>query len=147
MKAMRISELARAASVGVETVRFYQRKGLLAVPRGDAPGGRHYDAEDLRRLRYVRQAQTAGFTLAEIARLIELSHTDDRPAARAMARERIAALDDRIAVLQAARQSLAKLEHDCAQGGEGPCPILNVFEEPVVSRTPASDPAGRRAER
>jgi MerR family mercuric resistance operon transcriptional regulator len=147
MKAMRISDLAQAAGVGVETVRFYQRKGLLAVPRGDAPGGRHYDEEDLRRLRYVRQAQTAGFTLAEIARLIELSQTDDRPAARAMARERIAALDDRIAVLQAARQSLAKLEHDCAQGGEGPCPILNVFEEPVVSRTPASDPAARRAAR
>ena len=127
MKAMRISDLARAGGVGVETVRFYQRKGLLAVPRGDAPGGRHYDAEDLRRLRYVRQAQTAGFTLAEIARLIELSHTDDRPAARSMARERIAALDDRIAVLQAARQSLAKLAHDCAKGGAGPCPILDAF--------------------
>jgi MerR family mercuric resistance operon transcriptional regulator len=130
MKAMRISDLARAAGVGVETVRFYQRKGLLAVPRGDARGGRHYDEGDLRRLRYIRQAQTAGFTLAEVARLIELSYTDDRPAARAMARERIAALDDRIAVLQAARQSLAKLEHDCAKGGDGPCPILNVFDPP-----------------
>lgn len=147
MKAMRISDLAQAAGVGVETVRFYQRKGLLAVPRGDAPGGRHYDEDDLRRLRYVRQAQTAGFTLAEIARLIELSHTDDRPAARAMARERIAALDERIAVLQAARQSLAKLERDCAKGGEGPCPILNVFEEPAVSRTPASGPRAGRAAR
>ncbi|MGZ3198133.1 MAG: MerR family transcriptional regulator, partial [Croceibacterium sp.] len=62
MKAMRISELAQAGGVGVETVRFYQRKGLLAVPRGDAPAGRHYDGEDLRRLRYVRQAQRAGFT-------------------------------------------------------------------------------------
>jgi MerR family mercuric resistance operon transcriptional regulator len=143
MKTMRISELAHVGGVGVETVRFYQRKGLLAVPRGDAPGGRHYDEDDLRRLRYIKQAQTAGFTLAEIARLIELSHTDDRPAARSMARERIAALDDRIAVLQAARQSLAKLEHDCAQGGDGPCPILNVFEEAVVSRTPASGPAAR----
>ena len=140
MKAMRISDLAQAAGVGVETVRFYQRKGLLAVPRGDAPGGRHYDEDDLRRLRYVRQAQTAGFTLAEIARLIELSHSDDRPAARAMARERIAEL-------LAARQSLAKLERDCAKGGEGPCPILNVFEEPAVSRTPASGPPARRAAR
>ncbi|HEY7807555.1 MAG TPA: MerR family transcriptional regulator [Croceibacterium sp.] len=144
MKAMRISDLARAGGVGGETVRFYQRKGLLAVPRGDAPGGRHYDEEDLRRLRYIKQAQNAGFTLAEIAQLIELSHTDDRPAARAMARERIAALDDRIAVLQAARQALVKLEHDCVQGGDGPCPILNVFEQPFVSRTPASGPAARR---
>jgi MerR family mercuric resistance operon transcriptional regulator len=64
---MRISDLARAGGVGVETVRFYQRKGLLAVPRGNAPAGRHYDEEDLRRLRYIKQAQTAGFTLAEIA--------------------------------------------------------------------------------
>jgi MerR family transcriptional regulator, mercuric resistance operon regulatory protein len=137
MKAMRISELAQAGGVGVETVRFYQRKGLLAVPRGDAPGGRHYDEEDLRRLRYVKQAQTAGFTLAEIAALLDLHRTDDRPRAREMARERIAALDARIAALQAAREALTKLEHDCARGGAGPCPILSVFEEPMVNRAPA----------
>jgi MerR family mercuric resistance operon transcriptional regulator len=124
---MRISNLARAGGVGVETVRFYQRKGLLAVPRGDAPAGRHYDEEDLRRLRYIKQAQTAGFTLAEIAKLIELHHSDDRPEAREMARKRIAALDERIAELQAARQSLAKLAQACAKGGAGPCPILDAF--------------------
>jgi MerR family mercuric resistance operon transcriptional regulator len=127
MKAMRISDLARAGGVGVETVRFYQRKGLLAVPRGDAPGGRHYDEEDLRRLRYVRHAQAAGFTLSEIAELIDLDRSDDRPRAREMARERIAALDAQIASLQAARQSLAKLAQDCAKGGAGPCPILDAF--------------------
>jgi len=123
----RISDLARAAGVGVETVRFYQRKGLLAVPRGDAPGGRHYDGDDLRRLRYIRQAQTAGFTLAEIAELIDLDRADDRPRAREMARERIAALDAQIATLQAARASLARLARDCAKGGAGPCPILDAF--------------------
>jgi MerR family mercuric resistance operon transcriptional regulator len=125
---MRISDLAKAGGVGVETVRFYQRRGLLDVPRGEAPAGRHYGEEDLRRLRYIKQAQTAGFTLAEIASLIELHRVDDRPTAREMARTRIAALDERIAELQAARQSLVKLEHDCAKGGAGPCPILNVFE-------------------
>ena len=124
---MRISEFAHAGGVGVETVRFYQRKGLLAVPRGDAPGGRHYDEEDLRRLRYIKQAQTAGFTLSEIAELMELHRTDDRPRAREMARERIAALDEQIAALQTARASLAKLAHDCAKGGAGPCPILDAF--------------------
>ena len=128
MKAMRISDLARAGGVGVETVRFYQRKGLLAVPRGDAPGGRHYDEEDLRRLRYVKQAQTAGFTLAEIARLLELHRSDDRPRAREMARERIEVLDAQIAALQGARQSLARLAQDCAKGGAGPCPILHAFD-------------------
>jgi len=125
---MRISELARKGGVGVETVRFYQRKSLLAVPRGDAPAGRHYGEEDLRRLRYIRQAQTAGFTLAEIAELLDLERRDDRPRARQMARERIAALDERIAELAAARRSLAKLARDCARGGEGPCPILAAFD-------------------
>lgn len=124
---MRISDLARAGGVGVETVRFYQRKGLLELPRGDAPAGRHYDEEDLRRLRYVKQAQTAGFTLAEIAELLHLHRADDRPRAREMARERIAALDAQIAALEAARQSLAKLAQDCAKGGAGPCPILDAF--------------------
>jgi MerR family mercuric resistance operon transcriptional regulator len=125
---MRISDLARAGGVGVETVRFYQRKGLLAVPRGDAPARRHYDETDLARLRYVRQAQTAGFTLAEIAELIDLDRSDDRPRAREMAHERIAALDGQIAALQAARASLARLARDCAKGGAGSCPILGAFE-------------------
>lgn len=125
---MRISELARKGGVGVETVRFYQRKGLLTVPRGEAPGGRHYGEEEVKRLRYIRHAQVAGFTLAEIAELIELDRTDDRPRARAMAAERIAALDEQIAKLQAARESLARLARDCAKGGDGPCPILGAFD-------------------
>ena len=100
---MRISELARKGGVGVETVRFYQRKGLLPVPRGDAPGGRHYGEHDVKRLRYIRHAQVAGFTLNEIAELIDLDRTDDRP--RAISRAR-----------------------DCAKGGDGPCPILGAFD-------------------
>ena len=125
---MRISELARKGGVGVETVRFYQRKGLLLVPRGDAPGGRHYGEHDVKRLRYIRHAQVAGFTLNEIAELIDLDRTDDRPRAREMARGRIAALDEQIATLQAARESLARLARDCAKGGDGPCPILGAFD-------------------
>jgi MerR family mercuric resistance operon transcriptional regulator len=128
MKAMRISDLAQAGGVGVETVRFYQRKGLLTVPRGDAPAGRHYDEGDVRRLRYVRQAQRAGFTLSEIAELIDLDRSDDRPRAREMARERIAALDEQIAALEEARQSLAKLAQACARDVAGPCPILAAFD-------------------
>ena len=128
MKPLRISELARAGGVGVETVRFYQRRGLLAAPTGTAPSGRHYGAEDVRRLRYVRKAQGAGFSLAEIATLIDLDRTDDRARARAMARARLAALDTQISVLEEARASLAKLADDCARGGAGPCPILAAFD-------------------
>jgi MerR family mercuric resistance operon transcriptional regulator len=126
--AMRISELARGGGVGVETVRYYQRKGLLLAPEGAAAAGRHYGPEDARRLRFIRRAQAAGFTLAQIAELIALDRTDDRSRARAMARERIAALDDEIARLEDARRSLSRLARDCARGGAGPCPILAAFD-------------------
>jgi MerR family mercuric resistance operon transcriptional regulator len=125
---LRISDLARAGGVGVETVRFYQRKGLLETPHASARAGRHYGDEDVRRLRYIRHAQAAGFTLGEIAELIELDRTDDRPRARDMARERIASLDQEIARLEKARGSLSKLAKDCAKGGAGPCPILAAFD-------------------
>lgn len=128
MNAMRISDLARAGGVGVETVRFYQRKGLLPKPRGAVQGARHYGPEDARRLRFVRQAQAAGFSLAEIAELIDLDRTGDRARARTMARERIDALDARIAQLASARESLARLAADCAKGDAGPCPILAAFD-------------------
>ncbi len=130
MSAMTISQLARAAGVGVETVRYYQRRGLLPDPRpqhSGASGIRHYGPDELRTLRFVRSAQTAGFTLTEIAELLSLDRSGDRLRAREMARVRIAALDARIAELQAARESLAQLAHQCAAGGEGPCPIIAAF--------------------
>ena len=131
MAAMSISELARSAGVGVETVRYYQRRGLLADPRPHktgAAGIRHYGPDEERRLRFIRSAQAAGFTLEEIAELLHLDSTDDRPRAREMARSRIAALDARIAELESARQSLARLAKDCAAGDKGPCPIIAAFE-------------------
>lgn len=128
MKALRISELAKAGGVGVETVRFYQRKRLLTAPTAGAAGGRHYGGEDVQRLRYVRRAQAAGFSLAEIATLIDLDRSDDRARAREMARSRLEALDAQIAQLQDARASLSKLARDCAQGQAGPCPILAAFD-------------------
>lgn len=128
MKPLRISELARSAGVGVETVRYYQRKGLLPAPSGIAAAGRRYGGEDVRRLRYIRRAQAAGFSLAEIATLIDLDRTDDRTRARAMARERLVALEAQIAQLEESRARLAKLAKDCARGREGPCPILAAFD-------------------
>lgn len=129
--AMTISELAKGGGVGVETVRFYQRRGLVDDPRpshsGGAPGRRHYGEDELRRLRFVRSAQRAGFTLDEIARLIALDRDNDRATARTMARERIAALDARIAELALSRDALARLERDCSHNGNGPCPILEAF--------------------
>ncbi len=124
---MTIGLLAHHGGVGVETVRYYQRRGLLGTPqRGD--GVRRYDETDLNRLRFIRAAQGAGFTLEQIGELLDLDATGERQRARALATERIAVLDAKIAELQAARLALSRLAHDCASGSDGPCPILTAFE-------------------
>jgi MerR family mercuric resistance operon transcriptional regulator len=130
---MTIAALARAGSVGVETVRYYQRRGLLPEPprpEGPGLGGgiRRYGEDALRRLRFIRSAQTAGFTLEEIGELMALDATDQRPRAREIARRRIAALDAKIAELTAARQALSRLADTCSSGAAGPCPIIGAFE-------------------
>lgn len=122
-----IGQLAEAGGVGVETVRYYQRRGLMETPPRSA-GRRLYAADDLRRLRFIRAAQAAGFSLDEIGELIALDARSDHDRARALARHRLAALDERIAELTAARAALARLADDCAAGGAGPCPILAAFE-------------------
>ncbi|WP_022682656.1 MerR family transcriptional regulator [Sphingobium bisphenolivorans] len=131
--AMTISGLARAGGVGVETVRFYQRRSLLGTPERPAGGGlsggvRHYGEEDVRRLKFIRAAQTAGFTLEEIGELLRLDAGQDRKRARELAAERLFALDQKIAELQAARDSLRRLASACHASEQGPCPIISAFE-------------------
>jgi MerR family mercuric resistance operon transcriptional regulator len=133
MNAITIAGLAKAGGVGVETVRYYQRRGLLAEPPrsgGSGLGGgvRRYGSEDVRRLRFIRSAQGAGFTLDEIAELLALDSSNDRARARALAAGRIAALDARIAELEQARSALTRLADSCAAGKCGPCPIIAAFE-------------------
>jgi len=122
-----IGRLAKAGGVGVETIRFYQRKGLLEEPTRDT-GVRRYDSEDLRRLRFIKQAQTAGFTLAEIKELLDLDASDDRARARELANQRVASLDAKIAELKKARDALRRLADECGNGNPGPCPILASFD-------------------
>jgi len=127
--AMTISGLARAGGVGVETVRFYQRKGLLGTPERTGGGGvRRYGDEDVRRLRFIRSAQGAGFTLDQIGELLRLDAGEDRARARELAAERLAALDRKIAELQEARDALRRLASACHASDEGPCPIISAFE-------------------
>lgn len=135
MTDMTIATLARAGGVGVETVRFYQRRGLIEVPArggGNGLGGgiRRYGAAHLRRLRFIRSAQGAGFTLEQIGELLTLDANDDRARARALATEQISALDVRIADLQRARAALQDLARLCAHSDEGECPILTSFDRP-----------------
>ncbi|UDF32210.1 UNVERIFIED_ORG: MerR family DNA-binding protein (plasmid) [Roseateles sp. XES5] len=122
-----IGKFAAAANVGVETVRFYQRRGLLSTPKR-IEGIRRYGEADVSRLRFIRQAQAAGFTLEEIRQLLALDSGEDRAAARQMAARRLAELDARMEELQRAKISLQKLVAECAAGKTGPCPILKSFE-------------------
>lgn len=129
-----ISGLAKAGGVGVETVRYYQRRGLLETP--GRPGGnglrggvRRYGPDDVRRLKFIRSAQAAGFTLEQIGELLQLDAGEDRTRARELAAERLAALDTKITELQQARAALARLANACSKGEAGPCPIIAAFED------------------
>lgn len=132
MTSVTIAGLARQGGVGVKTVRYYQRRGLLDVPArsggSDLGGGiRRYGADHVDRLRFIRSAQSAGFTLDEIGELLALDATDDRERARFLATTRLAALNQKIAELQAARDALEKLARRCASGSVGKCPIIEAF--------------------
>jgi MerR family mercuric resistance operon transcriptional regulator len=123
-----IGGLARAVGVGVETVRYYQRRGLLPEPARPPGEVRRYSGEDVKRLKFIRSAQAAGFTLNEIGELIALDASDDRARARELAQARVAAIDEKIAELVEARDALAGLATDCARKRRGPCPILKAFD-------------------
>jgi MerR family mercuric resistance operon transcriptional regulator len=123
-----IGKLADSGGVGVETIRFYQRRGLLETPHR-TDGIRRYGSDDLRRLRFIRHAQAAGFTLEEIKELLDLDAGEDRGRARQLANARVKALDKRIAELKGARDALRRLASECGSGSSGPCPILASFEQ------------------
>jgi MerR family mercuric resistance operon transcriptional regulator len=127
VSSLTIGKLAAAGGVGVETIRFYQRKGLIEQPTRES-GIRRYGSEDVRRLRFVRQAQAAGFTLEQIKELLELDASEDRSHARDLAKVRIEALNAKIADLERARNALQRLATECSHGSSGPCPLLTSFD-------------------
>jgi MerR family mercuric resistance operon transcriptional regulator len=122
-----IGALAQEGGVGVETIRFYQRRGLMRVPER-AGAIRRYAPEDARRLLFIRQAQAAGFTLEAIGELLALDASHDRVRARALTLERIAELDEKIATLTEARTALSRLAQECGASSRGPCPIIEAFD-------------------
>lgn len=129
MADMTIGTLARRGGVGVETIRYYQRRGLMRTPGRDGEGAvRRYEADDLKRLRFIRAAQGAGFTLHQIEELAGLDSEADRGRVLTLARERLTELDARINELRAVRRSLKTLADECGEGGAGPCPIVGRFE-------------------
>ncbi|UCE88598.1 MAG: heavy metal-responsive transcriptional regulator [Pseudomonadota bacterium] len=131
MKPLSIGQLAKAAGVSVETVRFYERKGLLPKPRRSASGYRQYSEESVRRLRFVQRAKDVGFTLGEIGELLALRTEPNASCAdvRARAATKIALIDEKLTALSRMKRALGQLAERCT--GEGPvsgCPILDALE-------------------
>jgi DNA-binding transcriptional MerR regulator len=123
MRGMTIGQLARAAGVGVETVRYYQRRALIPVPPRPMRAVRRYPQETLERLAFIRRAQEVGFTLEEISSLMEL-RVSDCETGFGFAKAKHAELGERIEALTRMRSRLAGyIERSCTRV-EGLCPFL-----------------------
>ena len=129
MRPLTVSEVARQASVNPATVRFYERKKLLPSPSRTAAGYRHYPAEAVRRLRFIKHAQELGFTLKEIEQLLNL--TEQRATSAevcAVTAAKIAAIDEKIRQLRKFRSTLQRLTDSCnKRGSTQDCVIIRHF--------------------
>ncbi|MGH7691551.1 MAG: MerR family transcriptional regulator [Candidatus Dormibacteria bacterium] len=134
---MRSSEAAAAAGVNVQTLRYYERRGLLPEPARRPSGYRAYDPDAVRTVRFVKRAQHLGFTLGEIDVLLDLAAggPDSCDAVRALATEKVTQLDEKILSLAAMRESLAKLVESCQlPRSERSCPLLDAVGGAALSR-------------
>ena len=122
-----IAGLARAASVGVETVRYYERRGLIAQPKRVNGAYRRYGPDHVRRIRFVKRAQELGFTLEEIESLLRLEDGTDRRSIQRIAAERLDQVRGRIADLCRIERTLAHLLDDCKKGKTPHCPIIGAI--------------------
>jgi len=124
---MRIGELARSVDVSVETIRYYQRIGLLELP--DKPYGRmrSYSDQDLQRLRFIRRAQQLGFSLEDIRELLELSSFDCERVEK-LASEKLNLVHAKLRQLRRIESALAKTVEQCVgRKGNQPCPIIETL--------------------
>ena len=127
---LRIGALAKAADVNVETIRYYQRVGLMPTPALPPGGQREYPAAMVDRLRFIRRAQQLGFTLEEIADLLKLESGADRVSVRRIATARLTQIHSRLTDLQRMAHSLQHLLDVCAKApGRHRCPIIKAITE------------------
>ncbi len=131
MRTLTIGQLAKQAGVGVETVRFYERKALLDGPPRTASGYRQYSQDVVRRIRFIRLAKELGFSLKEVAELLSLRVDPETTCAevKAQAEDKIADIDAKLRDLQRMKETLVRLVTTCS--GRGPisqCPILDALE-------------------
>ena len=126
-KSLTIGKLARAAGVGVETIRYYQQRGLLPVP--SAVGAyRHYPEELTARIRFIKRAQDLGFSLDEIAELLRLEDGADRNSIRRIATDRLDQIVQKLNDLRRMQKALNHLITQCEHTqADLPCPIISTL--------------------
>lgn len=125
MHGMTISRLAKAANVNIETIRFYQRIGLVQAPDKPLRGVRRYEDGDVARLRFIKRAQELGFALAEIRHLLTLEDGQSCGAARALAAQKLEIVESRLTDLARMRGALTELIARCdVRRGKVACPII-----------------------
>jgi MerR family mercuric resistance operon transcriptional regulator len=123
--ALTIGRLARAAGVGIETIRYYQRRNLLPQPEPEHSAFRRYPASLVQRIHFIKRAQDLGFSLDEIAELLELEDGKNRRSIRSLAGTRLQQIQAKIADLQRMEGALHHLIRQCAGTGQSePCPII-----------------------
>ena len=150
-RAMTIARAAEQAGVGVETIRFYERRGLIEQPLRPSGGGyRHYERETVERIRFIWQAQELGFSLCEIAELLALK-TDpnaDCSDVRMQAVAKRQDVDGKIAQLEDIRSALDVLIARCPGGGDlSACTIMDaISERPTMNTAPHLDDAASRTQ-
>lgn len=130
MQAYSIGEVAKQTGVGVETIRFYERKGLIDEPPRKASGYRQYDGEIIKRLSFIRKAKTLGFTLTEIKELLSLKAEEgsDCEDVKQLAGEKLADIELKLESLKRMKRVLKKLVDQCpGQGSARDCPILDML--------------------
>jgi MerR family copper efflux transcriptional regulator len=144
MESLGIGALARRAGVRIDTVRYYERSGLLAPKTRLQSGYRRYGGAELARLRFIRRAQTLGFSLKEIRELLALSTGRDVARVKRAAQAKLVDVEQRIAALQRMRDGLATLVAACPGHGEPTdCPILRALGGEGPDLVELAPPAAR----
>ena len=123
-----IGLLAERGGVNVETIRYYQRRGLLQEPAKPVGGFRRYAPDSVKRVRFIKRAQSLGFTLEEILGLLALDETRGCVETREIAAHKLGLIEDKLADLMKIRKALSRLVRSCDAVSEGaPCPIIHLL--------------------
>jgi MerR family mercuric resistance operon transcriptional regulator len=123
-----IGRLADEAGVNVETIRYYQRRGLMVEPDRPMGGQRRYASDAIKRVRFIKRAQVLGFTLDEVGSLLALDEACACAETRELAAHKLQVIEAKLADLKAMRKEITALLHQCDAGAsKGDCPIIHAL--------------------